>query len=250
MLFSEKPVKKGFDIIAMTRIINKLMDRLDAKDYFIYGSEGLGADIASLLGSAYPKNIKGLILSNPLILPSFSTQIFMKYGIATILGEFEENRRTTPLEKFYTYPITAFDHVQDTVPSLRSSPSGLASYIVSLWHAYSASSQKTALSSLFTLDELSTIVYLYWLTDSSIALDFMHNSYSKNTEWMRSQVSVPVSICHSDFSPWRTPQSILKYKYLNITRTNELIKGGMFAHLQDPNAVAADIFSFVELQLL
>ena len=159
---------------------------------------GLGTDIASLLGSAYPKNIKGLVLSNPLILPSFSTQIFMKYGIATILGEFEENRRTTPLEKFYTYPITAFDHVQDTgnqyfifvrsvisVPSLRSSPSGLASYIVSLWHAYSAPSQKTALSSLFTLDELSTIVYLYWLTDSSIALDFMHNSYSKNTEWMR-----------------------------------------------------------------
>lgn len=30
----------GFDIIAITRIINKLMDRLDVKDYFVYGSEG------------------------------------------------------------------------------------------------------------------------------------------------------------------------------------------------------------------
>lgn len=79
-LFSDKPGKQGFNAIATTRILAKLMYRLDLTDYFVHGTEGYGSDLATLLASLYPNRVAGLHVSNPFIRPTFSTFTLIKYA--------------------------------------------------------------------------------------------------------------------------------------------------------------------------
>ncbi|EFO88457.1 hypothetical protein CRE_10548 [Caenorhabditis remanei] len=253
-LFSDKPAKPGFDAIATARILGKLMNRLDLTQYFVHGTEGYGSDLATLLASLYPIRIAGLHVSNPFVRPTFSTFTLAKYAWKAMGKDDEkegEDPHTDMADYFkqdkFTYPTNA----QAFATAFANSPSGTAKYIESRWRQLSTFSASTNLNELFTLDEISTEIYLYWLTLTlPSALTILDNSYNYETVWLSSQARVPTAVSYSKQTPWRCSRDILEDRYLNLTRVSELPKGGMFHHLQDGHKIAEDIFAFVELELL
>ncbi|KAK6047713.1 hypothetical protein COOONC_14782 [Cooperia oncophora] len=54
-----------------------------------------------------------------------------------------------------------------TGDALISSPLGTASYLMSVWSVFSSRNRSVLLNRLFTLDELATISYLYYLTETT-----------------------------------------------------------------------------------
>uniref|UniRef100_A0A8R1HXT4 Epoxide hydrolase n=1 Tax=Caenorhabditis japonica TaxID=281687 RepID=A0A8R1HXT4_CAEJA len=257
-LFSDKPVKSGFNAIATARILGKLMHRLDVDEYFVHGAEGYGGDVATLLASLYPQRVTGLHVSNPFVRPTFSTLTLAKFAWKALSHKEkteeaeEEGIELTDIVDYFkqdkfVYPTNA----QAFGTALLNSPTGAAKYIESRWHQLSTFSADTSLRRLFTLDELATEIYLYWLTDTlPSALTILDNSYNFDTVWLSSQVRVPTAVSYSRDSPWRCSEDVLGDMYLNLTRVTELPKGGTFHHLQDGHKISEDIFSFVELQLM
>ncbi|CAM84812.1 Epoxide hydrolase [Caenorhabditis elegans] len=264
-IFSDKPTKQGFNAIATARIIAKLMYRLNLNNYFVHGTEGYGSDVATLLSSLYPTRIAGLHLSNPFVNPTFSTFTLAKYALKAMGQkdedrENQENRETgkdnrdqmTDLADYFKQDKFAYPtNSQAFGAAFLNSPSGTAKYIESRWKQLSTFFAETNLNELFTMDEIATEIYLYWLTDTlPSALTILDSSFNFESVWLSSQVRIPTAVSYSKQTPWRCSKDILEDRYLNLTRISELPKGGMFHHLQDGHKIAEDIFSFVELQLL
>ncbi|CAI2354682.1 unnamed protein product [Caenorhabditis sp. 36 PRJEB53466] len=258
-LFSDKPVKPGFDAVATTRILAKLMYRLDLSDYFVYGTEGYGGDVATLLASLYPSRVAGLQVSNPFVRPSFSTPTFTKYAWKALSkktveeGKEEEEARFTDIYDYYRQEKFTYPSALLIGDALLNSPSGTVKFIVTRWKQLSSFSGRTPLRRLFTLDEIATEIYLYWLTDSlPSALSILDNSYNSEVDhWLHAQVQVPTALSYSTETPWRCSKNILEDVFLNVTRVSDhLAKGGTFHQLQDGHKTAEDIFAFVEFQLL
>ncbi|KAK6037767.1 hypothetical protein COOONC_24728 [Cooperia oncophora] len=103
------------------------------------------------------------------------------------------------------------------------------------------------LNRLFTLDELATISYLYYLTETTPhAMRIMRTLLVEELPRHRLQVPVPCGILLSPEVPWYISRSIARHRFLNITSFTTAPKGGAFVHLQDPQTFAADVFRFVE----
>ncbi|CAO4379539.1 unnamed protein product [Caenorhabditis nigoni] len=199
-LFSDKPAKQGFDGIATARILGKLMHRLDLNDYFVHGTEGYGGDVATLLASLFPTRIAGLHISNPFVRPTFSTFTLAKYAWKAMKhddekeGEEEVESYTDMADYFkqdkFSYPTNS----QAFGAAFANSPTGAAQYIESRWKQLSTFSANTNLNELFTLDEISTEIYLYWLTETlPSAFTILDNSYNYETVWLSSQARIPTA---------------------------------------------------------
>ncbi|KHJ84263.1 hydrolase, alpha/beta domain protein [Oesophagostomum dentatum] len=249
-IFSEKPAKKGISPSDMARIMAKLMERIDIDQYFVQGSEFLGTEVAVSLAALYPKRVRGVHLSNPLVHPKeFSWQVTIKYIIESFSGS---------SKGWLGQSGNFLDSVTSVLPSsdligdaLTSSPLGTASYLMTVWSLFSTRDSSKTLNQLFTLDELATISFLYYLTETTPhALRIMHDIVHSNMDDQRRQVLVPVAILQSPETPWRSSRTICQHRFLNITSFTETTKGGVFQHLQDPQAFAADIFRFAELILM
>ncbi|EYC44770.1 hypothetical protein Y032_0450g1677 [Ancylostoma ceylanicum] len=249
-IFSSKPARKGITTTDIARIMAKLMERLSIARYFVHGSEFLGSEVATSLASLYPEQVRGIHLSNPMVhSKAFSWQVTMK----TLLESFNKPQvglfgRTGDFLDKTAVILPNSDIVGD---ALSTSPLGTASYLMSVWSLFSTRDLSVQLNQLFTLDELATVSYLYYLTETTPhALRIMNTVVHEDVFNQRRQVLVPSAILQSPETPWHSSRSICQHRYLNITRFTEATKGGVFQHLQDPNAVAADIFRFVELVLM
>ncbi|XGW20511.1 hypothetical protein V3C99_003922 [Haemonchus contortus] len=244
-IFSGKPSKTGFSTTDMARIMAKLMQRLNVKSYFIEGSELLGTEIAAVMGGLYPTRVRGVHLSNPIIHPNFSPQVFVKYQLQRILGI-----GNTELSATLKFLETTHDLVPtpDSIgDALSSSPLGTSSYLMSVWSSFSSRDRSVLLNRLFTLDELATISYLYYLTETTPhAMRIMLMFLNEDLPRQRLQIRVPCGILQSPAVPWSTSNSIARHRFLNITSFTTVPKGGAFLHLQEPQNFAADVFRFVE----
>ncbi|RCN32377.1 hydrolase, alpha/beta domain protein [Ancylostoma caninum] len=231
-IFSSKPARIGITSTDIARIMAKLMERLSVDRYFVHGTELLGSEVATSLAALYPNRVRGVHLSNPIVHPkAFSWQVTIKY-----------------LLKSFTHPEVGF--FGRSGDALSTSPLGTASYLMSVWSLFSTRDSSVQLNQLFTLDELATVSYLYYLTETTPHALRIMNTVINDAVNLRRQVLVPSAILQSPETPWHSSRSICQHRFLNITRFTEAKKGGVFQHLQDPNAVAADIFRFVELILM
>ncbi|KAK5976659.1 Epoxide hydrolase [Trichostrongylus colubriformis] len=243
-LFSDKPSKTD-----IARIMAKLMKRLNVNTYFVQGSELLGTEIAAVMSGLYPTRVRGVHLSNPLVHPQFSPQVFTKYLIEDFIGFGSSEISTT--KKFLEAKCELVPPGDSIENALISSPLGTASYLMSTWSYFSSRDRSIQLNRLFTLDELATISYLYYLTETTPhTLRIMRKFLADDLPKQRLQVRVPCGIQQSPEVPWNMSRSIARHRFLNITSFTTAPKGGAFLHLQDPQNFAADVFRFVERILM
>jgi microsomal epoxide hydrolase len=162
----------------------------------------------------------------------------------------------TPDERAF---LTELDHwlkeevgyqwIQGTKPqtlafALNDSPTGLAAWLVEKFRAWTdcAGNPENAL----TRDEMLADITLYWLT-GAIGSSFWPYHARRHRPWPIPEgatVDVPMGYAEFPAEILRPPRSVAERMYTNIRRWTRMPKGGHFAALEQPVALAHEIREF------
>ena len=138
-----------------------------------------------------------------------------------------------------------------------ASPVALTSFLLNRWakginHPNWRSHPQGGLQSHNTVDELLTESHIYWIFGNAPnILRFLHFTKSNPSTnfFEKATVKTPVGILTTPRTPYLLPRFIYEDKFRNIVRFLEAESGGEFVAVENPNLLAKEIFSFVELVL-
>uniref|UniRef100_A0A0K0EFM5 Epoxide hydrolase n=1 Tax=Strongyloides stercoralis TaxID=6248 RepID=A0A0K0EFM5_STRER len=263
--FSEPPKKENFSFIECGRVLDKLMNRLHIKKYFIHSGGMLSNDIAKSMIHYNPNSIKGVHLTNPKIRFNGDIYYFTKYFLSIIFNFQNTNEKSITvsdilqqLKAFLSFHIPLITYPDSISRSLQDSPLGFASYLLQYWSIGTKleNSHKLLDGSLmkhYTLDELLTEVHMYWLTKTiSSSFRFYYETFTNPVydEVIKAKVNLPVGISIFKNSLLTSKKCMLEEIFANITRFKGNIDGGEFSMIEEYEKVVEEIFAFVELVLL
>ena len=143
---------------------------------------------------------------------------------------------------------TGYQWIQGTRPQtlafgLSDSPAGLAAWIVEKFRAWSDCSGDV--ESAFTRDHLLANISLYWFT-GAIGSSFWPYYARMHGPWPIPEGGVRVPTGYAEFPREivRPPRSVAEQTYTDIRRWTVLPKGGHFAAMEQPEALAHEIVEF------
>jgi microsomal epoxide hydrolase len=236
---SFSPGQKRFSIEDIATCFASLMT--DVLGYQRYAAQGgdYGAFISSRLGYAYPDNLIGIHLN-----------------LLTIRRDREPPPDPTEDERRYFEELaawlkeeTGYQWIQGTKPQtlaygLTDSPTGLAAWIAEKFRTWTDcdGDPETAVSR----DRMLANISLYWFT-GAIGSSFWPYYARLHGPWpipSGGTVDVPTGYCAFPREIIRPPRSIAQQTYSNIRRWTVMPKGGHFAAMEQPEALAAEISAF------
>jgi microsomal epoxide hydrolase len=143
---------------------------------------------------------------------------------------------------------TGYQWIQGTKPQtlafgLTDSPTGLAAWIIEKFRAWSDCGGD--LQSALTQDELLTNICLYWFT-GAIGSSFWPYYARMHGAWPipeGARVDVPTGYAEFPNEMLRPPRSVAEKVY-NIRRWTKMNRGGHFAALEQPGALARELQEF------
>ena len=141
-----------------------------------------------------------------------------------------------------------YNHIQGTKPQtlaygLNDSPAGLAAWIVEKYRTWSDCAGDVEKS--YTKDELLTIVTIYWVTQTISSSTRMYYENQKGLWTMEKDQKVPAPAGMAMF-----PQEISKppkewaERSYDVGRWTEMLRGGHFAALEEPQLLAEEVRAF------
>jgi pimeloyl-ACP methyl ester carboxylesterase len=160
----------------------------------------------------------------------------------------------TPEERKYLEELatwlkdeTGYQWIQGTRPqtlafALADSPAGLAAWIIEKFRAWSDCGGD--LESVFTKDELLANISLYWFT-GAIGSSFWPYYARMHRPWPipdNGTIAVPTGYCEFPREMLRPPKSLAQRTFSDIRRWTVMPRGGHFAAMEQPKALAAEIF--------
>ena len=237
--FSEKPSVPGMGVNGMADVFAKLMSQIGYESYVAQGGDW-GASISSRLGFSHSDKVKAI-------------HINMILGGSPYLGP--GSRPLSDAEKQYLREIEqwerdegAYGHIQGTKPQtlaygLNDSPAGLAAWIVEKWRSWSDCGGD--IESVYTKDKILTNITLYWVTETINASTRIYYETRKD-RWRLSQgegIGVPTAVAVFPEELDRPVKEWAERTY-NVQRWTEFPKGGHFAAMEEPQALAADMREF------
>jgi len=209
--------------------------------YAHFGAQGgdWGASVAARLGHAYPEQVTGIHL-NLLPLPRSTDAIETPTQ--------QDKDYISTLER-WLYAETGYSLIQGTRPqtlayALADSPTGLAAWITEKFRAWSDCGGDIERS--FTLDTLLADVSLYWFTNCAGA-SFWPYFARHNHGWpfpLEAGVGVPTGYAEFPAEIIRPPRSLAEKTFTRITRWTSMPRGGHFAALEQPQALAREVQAF------
>ena len=141
-----------------------------------------------------------------------------------------------------------YQWIQGTRPQtlafgLNDSPAGLAAWIVEKFRAWSDCEGNV--ESVFTKDELLANISLYWFT-GAIGASFWPYYARMHGPWPIAEgaVKVPTGYAAFPHEILRPPRSMAERVYTDIRRWTTMAKGGHFAAMEQPEALAREIVEF------
>jgi microsomal epoxide hydrolase len=161
----------------------------------------------------------------------------------------------TPEERIYQRELetwlkeeTGYQWIQGTRPqtlafALTDSPAGLAAWIVEKFRAWSDCGGDV--ESVFTKDQLLADISLYWFT-GAIGSSFWPYYARMHGPWPIPDGGVHAPMGYAAFPReiLRPPRSLAERMYSDIRRWTEMKKGGHFAAMEQPEALAREIVEF------
>jgi pimeloyl-ACP methyl ester carboxylesterase len=159
----------------------------------------------------------------------------------------------TPEEQKYLEELTTwlkegtgYQWIQGTRPqtlafALTDSPAGLAAWIIEKFRAWSDCGGD--LESVFTKDELLANISLYWLT-GAIGSSFWPYYARLHRPWPvpdHGTIAVPTGYSEFPREILHPPKSLAARTYTDIRRWTIMPRGGHFAAMEQPEALAAEI---------
>ena len=236
---SFEPNQKRFGINQIADCVADLMtDVLGHKQFAAQGGDW-GAFTCSALGVRHPDKLAGIHLNMLSIrpdqpLPTNPTAEELCYDEEISVWAKEE---------------TGYIMIQGTRPQtlaygLTDSPAGLAAWIAEKFHVWT--DHDGDFESVISRDHLLANISLYWFT-GAIGSSFWPYYNRLHGPWPipdGSTVDVPLGYAAFPKEIRRPPRSIAEKTYTDIRQWTEMPKGGHFAAMEQPEALARDIQEF------
>ena len=222
---SFKPGQPRFGVEEIADCFAELMTRLGYERFAVQGGDW-GAFIGSRLAAKYPQRVIGLHLN--LLAVRRDPKI-----AATSPEEAEYLRHLAHWLK----DETGYQAIQGTKPqtlayALTDSPAGLAAWIAEKFHTWSDGGIQR--------DDVLANISLYWFT-GAIGSSFWPYHARLHRSWPFETVGVPVGYAEFPKEILRPPRSLAAKTYTDIRRWTVMQKGGHFAALEEPRALAGEI---------
>jgi len=233
------PGQKRFSVEEISEVFAALMT--DVLGYEKFGAQGgdWGAFVTSRLGYQFPERMIGIHIN-----------------LLAVRRDPKMLTDPTPEEKVFVEQLNAFlkeetgyQWIQGTRPTtlafgLTDSPVGLAAWIVEKFRSWTDNNGD--LESALSRDEMLTNITLYWAT-GAIGSSFWPYYARMHGPWPipeGASIGVPTGYVEFPKEILRPPRSVAERSYGNIQRWTKMAKGGHFAALEQPEALAQEIRAF------
>jgi microsomal epoxide hydrolase len=232
--FSSKPKEPGCGPTRTARAFDTLM--LDVLGYPRYGTQGgdWGSIITSLMAANHSGHVIGAHLNMLFMAPSAEqakapeAAAYLEAGAAFQRAE------------------TGYSLVHSTKPmslgiAQSDSPAGIAAWIVEKFRTWSDCGGD--IESVYTKDQLLTNIMFYWAPNSIASAANMYYESRAERRGAWPEIKTPVGVAMFPKELARCPRSWAEGK-LNITQWTEMLNGGHFAALEQPELLLEDLRSF------
>ena len=235
---SFKPGQKRFGSEDMAEAFAELMT--DVLGYKRFGAQGgdWGAAISSVLGYRYPERLTGIHLNLLVVRRDFN-----------FVTENSEQKRYKQQLSHFLKDETGYQAIQGTKPQtlaygLTDSPAGLAAWITEKFRTWSdcGGNPENAISR----DEMLANISLYWFT-GAIGSSFWPYYARLHGGWPIPEgktIDVPMGYAQFPKEILTPPRSLAEKTYTDIRRWSVMPKGGHFAALEQPEALAREVTEF------
>ncbi len=234
--FSFTPDQPRFAIEGIADCFAELMT--DVLGYSRFGAQGgdWGSFVTARLGYAYRTRLSGIHLN---MMPVRRDPVMISNPTP------EETRYAEQLQ-LWLKEETGYQWIQGTKPqtlafALTDSPSGLAAWIVEKFRAWSDCGGNV--EAAFARDHLLANISLYWFT-GAIGSSFWPYYARMHSPWpipAGETVKVPTGYSEFPREILRPPRSIAERTFTNIQRWSVMQRGGHFAAMEQPEALADEI---------
>ncbi|WP_158746234.1 epoxide hydrolase family protein [Acidisphaera sp. L21] len=236
---SFQPGQPRFSVEAMADCFAALMsDVLGYKRFAAQGGDW-GSTITARLAFAYPERLIGIHL-NMMPLP----RDLAKADMAT-----EEGRAYHANLWDWLREGTGYSAIQGTKPQtlafgLSDSPVGLAAWIVEKFRSWSDCDGDVEVA--FSRDHMLANISFYWFT-GAIGSSFWPYYARMHDGWQIAEgatTAVPAAYAAFPAEMVRPPRSLAQQTFTDLRRWSVMPKGGHFAAMEQPEALAADVAAF------
>src|SRR5271170_5317616 len=236
---SFRPGQKRFGVEDLADCFAELMtETLGYKRFAVQGGDW-GGITAARMGYAHADNLIGIHVN-----------------FLAVRRERELIKNPTPEQqvfidqvKYWLKEDAAYASIQGTRPQtlsfgLTDSPAGLAAWIVEKFRAWSDCGGNV--ESVFTRDQMLANISFYWFT-GAIGSSFYTYYFRMHRPWMipdGAAVMAPTGYAEFPCEMLRPPRSLAERTFTNIRRWTIMPKGGHFAAMEQPEALAEDVRAF------
>ncbi len=236
---SFKPGQERFGAEEIADLYVELMTNVLGYDRFAYQGGDWGASIGSIMAYRNPERLIGLHLN----------LLAVRRDPALIANPTPEEKQFLDELNEFLKEETGYQWIQGTRPQtlafgLTDSPSGLAAWIAEKFHRWTDNngSPEDAVSR----DEMLANISLYWFT-GAIGSAFWPYYSRLHRPWflpLGETIKVPTGYAAFPREILRPPRSLAAKTYVDIRRWTVMPKGGHFAALEQPEALAREIHAF------
>jgi microsomal epoxide hydrolase len=234
---SFRPGQRRFGIEAIADCLAELM--VEVLGYRRFAAQGgdWGAFVSSRLGAAHADRIIGIHLN----------LLAVRRDPAMVANPTEEERRYLGELTEFLKEETGYQWIQGTRPQtlaygLNDSPAGLAAWIVEKFRAWTDNDGTP--DSAVDRDRMLANIALYWFT-GCIGASFHPYFARMHGPWpIAGTVDVPMGYCQFPREILRPPRSLAMRTYTDIRRWTVMERGGHFAALEQPEALAHEVRAF------
>ena len=236
---SFRPGQRRFGVPDIADTLAALMTEVLGYRRFAAQGGDWGAHIATSLGVRHPDKLLGIHLNMLSLQPDATPPA----------NPTEEERRYLDEVRHWMAEETGYTWIQGTRPqtlafAMTDSPAGLAAWIAEKFHAWS--DNDGTIESAIDRDRMLGNISLYWFT-GAIGSSFWPYYARMHGDWpipSGRTVDVPTGYAAFPREIRRPPRSIAEQSYTNIQRWTPMARGGHFAALEQPAALAADVAAF------
>jgi microsomal epoxide hydrolase len=236
---SFKPGQKRFGVNDIADCVADLMTNVLGHEKFAAQGGDWGAAIATRLGHAHGERLIGIHLNF----------LAVRRDPAAIGDATPEERRYREELSEFLKEETGYQWIQGTKPQtlafgLTDSPAGLAAWIVEKFRGWTDGGGNP--EGALTRDQMLADISLYWFT-GAIGSSFWPYYARLHDGWPvpdGKTVDVPVGYCQFPREIIRPPRAVAARLYSNIRRWTVMPRGGHFAAMEQPEALAAEVATF------
>jgi pimeloyl-ACP methyl ester carboxylesterase len=236
---SFRPGQKRFGVEEMANCLAELMsDTLGYKRFAVQGGDW-GGITAAWMGYAHADKLIGIHVN----------LLAVRRDPDLIKNPSPEERVFLDQLNHWLKEETGYQWIQATRPQtlsfgLTDSPVGLAAWIIEKFRAWSDCSGDV--ESVFTRDQMLADISFYWFT-GAIGSSFYPYYFRLHRPWMipaGAAVMAPIGYAEFPCEILRPPRSLAEKMFTDIRRWTVMPKGGHFAAMERPEALADEVRAF------